>query len=408
MSTLDAIDWPAFSTPTATVSDPNNFDANVWLPPDFSRGFGDTDYSAGPTRCVVDWLNNNNIRPTLSQEDEQAVERNGDYGATVPDPWAGIVYAYDKLPDPRAVETIILGHIPLASVIVTNWVWRFYNRKADQNDGDLFSMALLLLTEIVPSMKVTGEKYKWDDWESPAHMASYLGTSIWNQLSEDFRKRQKEHKGILEYLELKPRPSKKIPSHFFSEGYHCIHTAVPQNKSEKMEDAEDAAESEETQTRKRAIDTSVPNWMPYDYMTPDKIMESQERPKWQKATFGEMLDAVCVDIYDRLLLTMKRKGTLSEAEMGELYGLSRDNVNRRIARLHSALQEELGYDPDMCSKHQSQTGKRCTRQPDERQLAKEVLASWRCPIEPDSTGVVPAPHFPMVLASEHTVCAQCV
>ena len=49
----------------------------------------------------------------------------------------------------------------------------------------------------------------------------------------------------------------------------------------------------------------------------------------------------CEDVIDRLLLTMKRDGILTETEMGEQVGENRDQVNRRLRRLQLALEKKL-------------------------------------------------------------------
>jgi len=398
MNTIDSIDWSAFPTFPFPAPDPNGFDANTWLPADLKRGLGYTDYPAGPTLCRVEWLHNKNIRPAYRKEDAKESERYGDFGAGVPDPWASIVYAYQKLPDQRAIESIILGHVPCIHKVVEDWVWIVYERGVTESDDEYFSMALEKVCEIVPSLRKIGQRKGWDDWEVPGHIAPYLSKSVRNYLFQELNEQRKVHEGIIMYLLLERSHPRRIPGmdlHISRSDnlYRAESHPDPPQKNKKKE--------EKTKGKKRHLLCSEKQqtfvgggslvYAEYDDHTPDKIlMEKEEAAK--RKSFNNILDCVCEDVLDRLLLGMRAARILTEKEMGELYGMGRDAVNRRLNRMHRAMQEELGFDLKICDIYRRQKGIRCSQEPEKRKLAEEVLASWQYPIKSDNYSVLCIAH----------------
>ena len=209
-----------------------------------------------------------------------------------------------------------------------------------------------------------------------------------------FREERLDHERVKTYLEENQvRPKGKTPRMVLPNGLREGKPHVPRRRKKK---------GKEEPVEQELLCAA------YDGRTPDIILMEQEEEAKPRKTFNEILDCVCNDIYDRLLLGMRGPHILTETEMGELYGgqqngLGRDAVHRRLHRMHRVIQKELGCDPDFCAKHcttkgKKRKGKRCSKKPEKRELAEEVLASWRC-LSPDAqkapnhVSVVPAPHF---------------
>ena len=72
--------------------------------------------------------------------------------------------------------------------------------------------------------------------------------------------------------------------------------------------------------------------MAFHEETPDRIVAGKEA--LEHALAGG-------DIFDRLLLTMKRENLLTEEAMGEQVGLDRDEVSRRLSRIREAMETDL-------------------------------------------------------------------
>ena len=400
MGTLDSIDWSKLPPSKMQDPPPGTFDMDPWHPaPADTRHqkWGFADFAGGPTLSFVDWLHNANM-PAADQD---------------PDTWTGVVHAYQSLPEPWAVESVIFAHILYICRVIQNWVWRSFNCNVTQNDDDFFSVALLKIVEIVPSLLELGQQRDWDNWDAPEYIAAYLGTSVRNQLFRDLIKLSKEHDAILTFLQSQrcPIPIPATRSSFSDHSIYLVPEPYVKKKKKEKDNKNEPKKEESTEELERRLaremqSTSIVDglsfYMAYDDMTPDKILQLKEEAQ-QKKSFGAIFGSICEDIFDMFLLTMKREGILTETEMGELYGgkpngLGRDAVNRRLARLHVSLQEELGFEPDICSKYREQSGKRCTRNPKKRKLANEVLASWREPErdKPENSAkraVVPVPHF---------------
>jgi hypothetical protein len=388
MDTLASLDWSLLlPTDPCPDSDPTGLAADPWHPPDFEVGLGLAGYAAGSALARVEWMHSANTPAAYSKVDDRVIE-NGETAVVgdVPAAWASIVHAYQRLPHPLAVESIIFGHVAYLHRLAYNWVQEHLGdrairleqqgkqailtqkagKKTKQKGGatigeDLFSVGLLKIVRLVRLLPRIGKRYAWDDWEAPGHIGRYAGECAKNAIKDYLRKERQDRRHILGYLQRR-------------------HT-LPKAGRIKSGEVDD-------------VDQLFCNGAPCVAFSTDG---SDELAIFQPAEVKDALDHACRDIIDRLLLTMKRNGVLTETQMGQLYGLTRDQVNDRLGRLVRDLQDALALE-------RQPARKRCSRKPEERRLAEEVVASWQCPAK---RSVVPPPHFLARPTLEHTLAESC-
>lgn len=383
MNTVESIDWSAMpATSNVPEPPPGSYDRDAWHPLSLDQRrwiWGTYDFVGEPTLAHVEWLHNTDS-PTAQQDEET---------------FAFAVYAYKGLPMRWAVESIILGHLGVIHTVIKNWVSLVYKREVRQSDNELFSDALYKLLKIVPRLREAGKKHGWDAWDAPNHMGSYLGASVKRQFFKNLNKRVLKHDATIVYLENKPRPKSMPGMPTTAVGFLNLYPASrPGTRLTKKETENECQPIRPPSMVKGQFVYSTY----YDDLTPDTILEMREEEARPTRTYREEIDYICRDIFDRLLLTMKREGILNETEMGILYGMERHVVNRRLARLHVAMQEVLGFNPEVCAARCKRDKtrikpKRCAKKVEKRRLAEEFVASWQSPAQPAIHSVVPAPHF---------------
>ena len=150
-----------------------------------------------------------------------AFDPNTPAGNATEDTWASVAEAYQMLPRPLAIETIILAHVALTHRIVENIadkvrpkIMHMEARGFASMAADWFSMALLKMVQVVQGdrkrkskqkwrhtgLRRVGEKYGWDDWTAPGHMAKYLGKAVKNEVWRSYAREGLAHKRTLAYL----------------------------------------------------------------------------------------------------------------------------------------------------------------------------------------------------------------
>ena len=292
----------------AAWPDPNQgvFEWDAWHPPDFRRPTF-ANHAAGPTHCRIEWL---------------VFDPNTPAGNESEDTWASVEQAYWMLPHPLAAETMILAHVALAHRIVENTANVLYplamHMEAKGNTSiapDWFSMALLKMLQVVVGdckrksrhnhatrgLRRAGEKHGWDCWDVdvPKQIGKYLGGAIKYHLWQEFKQHQRARKHVVTYL-LRRHPDRKAGR-------------VAKGEIDQQE----------------IINSDSGPCVAFHTETPDRIVAEKEA-----------LDAACGDIFDRLLLLMKRDGA-TETQIGEELAMSRDQVQRRLQDIRDAIQGDL-------------------------------------------------------------------
>jgi RNA polymerase sigma factor (sigma-70 family) len=362
--------------------DPAGFAPDSWHPADWERGFGFSDFQAAPTLSRVEWMG----------FDEKTLAGNATELTLV-----GLIAAYCCLPDRLAVESIILAHVGYIHAIVYKWMEKHLGddavrleqrgkeallslrsgketkkakttkktkrtkktketKKAAPKGGatiaeDLFSIGLLTLVEVVPVLPDVGRKGNWDELDAPDRIAPYLGTAASNAIKDYLDAEAGDHERIKDYLAGQegqhdaegrrvivpwafPKEKDLLDQEF---GVCVARPHVPRkDKEEKEEEKEREDRPTYLEPRPRAI---------YHAQNPDLILQAKEAKERSERRVRLALDHACKDVIDRLLLTMKREGKLTERQMGDQVELSRDQVHRRLHRLHLALEEEMGLLP---------------------------------------------------------------
>ncbi len=319
MDTFLAFDWSTLPTAPFPIPDPSVFDADSWHPPDYERGFGFSDYPAAPTLSRVAWMGFDQNTPAATVDENT---------------WFSTVEAYRSLPHPQAVESIILGHVPYLQKTVYRWVainrgddalrleqrgrcallkeWAGHKTKMKGGatiGEDLFSVGLLKLVKVVPSLRKVGKRYNWDELEVPCHIGKYLGQVVKNAIRDYLNREKWDHERILEYLQ----------------------TCHPFLKAGRIKRGEiDDVDQ---------VSCNGSSYVAFHMNTPD-----------QEAAPLDALTGACEDIFDRLLLTMRREGVLTQAKMGKELGLTRSKVQRRLYDIRKRMEKDLGLLPKKSSK----------------------------------------------------------
>ena len=203
---MDTLALPAVppllvALPPAPVPDSRVFECDPWHPADYRRPIF-ADYAAAPPICRVEWL----------PFDPNAPAHRALPGDATEDTWISVGEAYLRLPDPMAIETIILAHVGLAHRIVANIANRLHPLAMHlEPQGfasiaeDWFSMALLKMFQVVIGdrkrkslnkqtgygLRCIGEKHGWDDLKAPGHIAKYLGAAVKYEIWQSHKREQR-------------------------------------------------------------------------------------------------------------------------------------------------------------------------------------------------------------------------
>ena len=208
---MDTLALPAVppllvALPPAPVPDSRVFECDPWHPADYQRPIF-ADYAAAPPICRVEWL----------PFDPNAPAHRALPGDATEDTWISVGEAYRRLPDPMAIETIILAHVGLAHRIVANIANRLHPVAMHlEPQGfasiaeDWFSMALLKMLQVVIGdrkrakrgygLRCIGEKHGWDDLAAPGHIAKYLGAAVKYEIWQSHKREQTTRKHTIAYL----------------------------------------------------------------------------------------------------------------------------------------------------------------------------------------------------------------
>jgi len=342
--------------------DPNVFECDSYHPPDTRQPIF-MGYAAGPTPCRVEWVAFDLDAPPPHIPPGNASE------AT----WASVYDAYEKLPNPLAVETLILAHVGLAHWIVEKMADQYYPDAMRLERGepkryasiaeDWFSMALLKMLRVIVGdrkrkkgsntrgLRRIGEKHGWHAPEVnvPKQIAKYFGKVIWTEIWQSYKKEQAARRHTIAYL---------LTRQSHRKGARIKLGEIEQDEQDEQEEEVSCdsgpcvAFHEETPERIAAVNEALNR----------AVAECAKARALAKYARGRTLDdgerekilAGCdtFDIIGRLLLTMKRENSLSEWKMGEQVGLSRDQVQRRLQGILGSMETdlELRHDADEQSK----------------------------------------------------------
>lgn len=298
--------------------DPNVLDEDSWHPPDRKRRTF-VGYAAGPTLCRVGWMAFDPKTPAGNESE---------------DTWASVDEAYERLPLPLAIETIILAHVALAHRIV----WNIGQTVCPDALGrephcasiaeDWFSMALLKMVRVVvgdrkrkgkksqeeqeesetPDLRSVGRQHGWDNREvdAPKRIAKYLATAVRNEIWQAVNKEKKAAEHLLIYA---------LKRECFYKGGKII-----QGNEDKFHKAE-------------TVRGDRGQYVAYHEETPEKTLLERE-------SFDVACDVACDDIYDRLILLMKRDGA-TQTRIGKELQLSRGQVQRRLKKIREIMQGDV-------------------------------------------------------------------
>jgi hypothetical protein len=235
---------------------------------------------------------------------------------------------------------------------------------------ELFAECLLKLVKLVPLLPRLGKRYEWDAYDAPDHIARYVRKVATNAIWDYVKANRPDRKSAQRHFAHLRRWKEE------NNNWTAYYEAVGDGESPHEDDADDNTESVYDGNTCYVAQSSGSG-----------IVELEEQEY-----VSHTIDLVCDDIKDRLLLTMKREGVLTEDEIGELLDLGVKRVSMRWWRMREKFVElfELSRREGW---NQEEHSKRVTRDPKKRTLAEELVASWRSPIRPIS--YVPAPHFPL-------------
>ena len=152
-------------------------------------------------------------------------------------------------------------------------------------------------------LRYIGQKHGWGDLAAPGHIAKYLGAAVKYEIWQSHKREQTARKHTIAYL---------LVRHSGWQGSRIV-------KQDEI--------GEEEQ-----IGSDSGPCVAFHEETPDRIVAGKEALEHALASG---------DIFDRLLLTMKRENLLTEEAMGEQVGLDRDEVNRRLSRIREAMETDL-------------------------------------------------------------------
>jgi hypothetical protein len=352
--------------PSVPVPDPAaQFDRDSYHPADHTRP-GFADYAAAPTLCRVKWMGHDPNTPAGNQSDETV---------------ASVVDAYRSLPNPLAVETITLAHVGLAHTIVANIANLAYPDAMHlEPQGyatiaeEWFSIALLKLLQVVkgdrakgkndektPGLRSIGKEHGWDDWDEPKHIAKYLGKAVRNEIWRCYKTQEKVRRRTVLHL---------LKSHSFEKAGRVKRGEIEQEEQVSCQSGPCVAFHEETPERvaaeNEALNRALAECAKARALAKHPRKRARGRALSERDRNRALADCDTFDIFDRLLLTMKRENLLSQKKMGEQLGLKRDQVQRRLRSIRKAMEADLELP------HKGQ-GKRKAKNPLPVHSAKEAL-----------------------------------
>ncbi len=372
------IDWPE-SDPDWPDPDPNVLDEDSWHPIDFRRRTF-TGHAAGPTLCRVGWMAFDPETPAGNESEET---------------WASVNAAYWTLPNPLAIESIILAHVGLAHRIVSNMAHYYYpDAMRLEPKGfasiaeDWFSMALLKMLRVIvgdrkrkskssnkkdqgekQDLRCTGRRLGWDRGEVdvPKQIAKYLATAIKREIRQTYEKEKTAREHTLKYL---------LKRQSFYKG-----DRINKQDQGKFHQAE-------------IVRCDGGRFVAFHEETPDKIVAERE-------SLDATLDAACGDVSDRLILLMKRDGA-TQTRIGKELDLSRGQVQRRLEKVWEAMQGDVELPPDedeQSKKANGKSQKRAKRKAPSVLWDAEERRRWNAAVLRDQ-GIVPDELNPALIGDD--------
>jgi hypothetical protein len=328
--------------------DPNVFECDAYHPPDMQRPIF-MGHAAGPTHCRVQWRVFDPSTPPGNASEET---------------WASVNEAYEGLPHPLAVETIILAHVGLAHWIVESMADSYYPdamrlERRERRGGkgpkpcasiaeDWFSMVLLKMLRVVvgdrkrksksesktQGLRYYGEKNGWDDPQvnAPRQIAKYFGKVIWTEIQQSYNKEEAARRHIIAYL---------LTRQSYRMGARVKQREIDQEEQVSCESGPCVAYQEETPERFAAVNEAL-NRALAECAKARALAECAQGCVLDDGERDRVLaDCDTFDIRTRLLLAMKRENVLTEEEMGEQVGLGRDEVQRRLQDIRRSMETDL-------------------------------------------------------------------
>lgn len=270
---------------------------------------------APPTEFRAEYFGNGNRAPAGNASKETLLD---------------LKNAYESLPHPEAIVSIIMAHLGLLHTVVGRI--REANGMDYATGADLFSAALIKLWKMAPKLKRLGERNCWDGYDFAQCGSRYIGQSVrralWERLREKEEREKKAEDWILEYLGTHhsyaraKRTRDDEPDAASCDGnQHVLIDEKPPDLPVRIKEAVDRACRDEAKRRL--------------FRMREKGLSEEEKERLEH-------DA-CVN---RQLLELWEEGILTQTQIGKEVGLHRDQVRRRLRALLKLLATRLGLDPE--------------------------------------------------------------